>query len=494
MLLSELLENLPEIQFPMHKTKDLYISGIHYDSRKIQPDNIFVAIGGHQTDGHLFIKKALTNGACAVIVEKLQPLPKDIMQIVVPDTRKALACLAAKFYNNPSFAMCLIGITGTNGKTTTAYLIESILKSNGHKTGVISTIEYRYNDKVFPNPLTTPESLDLQHIFFEMQTNGITHVIMEVSSHALHLNRVHGCAFDVAVFTNLSQDHLDYHKTMDEYWKCKKSLFFDPFLSQEKKPAATAVINCDSEYGQKLRDTIHIKNICVGLSTDNHVNCQSPEISLSNIKGNICTPKGNFELLSFLTGQHNLQNILCAAGVGLALEIPLSSIANGFREISSIPGRLERIKEATDRYVFVDYAHTPDAIENVSKCIKNSKPKRLITVFGCGGDRDRTKRPLMGKVAAKYSDLCIVTSDNPRSESPQLIIDDICKGISENYHYLVESDRKTAIQKAINISQPGDAILIAGKGHETYQILNDKTIDFDDRKYASYYLNQLKEL
>ncbi|KPA16379.1 UDP-N-acetylmuramyl peptide synthase [Candidatus Magnetomorum sp. HK-1] len=491
MILSDLLGNLKQYQCHQNIAKSIHISGIHYDSRKIQSENIFVAIGGHQTDGHLFIKKALENGACAVIVEKIQDLPSHIIQIQVPDTRKALACLASSYYNNPSRNMCLIGITGTNGKTTTAYLIESILKSNGHPTGVISTIEYRYKDKVFPNPLTTPESLDLQRIFSEMQGSGITHVVMEVSSHALHLDRVHGCAFNVSVFTNLSQDHLDYHQTMDEYWQCKKRLFFPPFLSPQKKSPSTAIINCYNEYGHQLKNTIQGQQLCVGASDDNHIYCQQPNISLSIIQGDICTPKGSFKLLSSLTGQHNLQNILCAAGVGIALDIPLSSISKGLTEANCIPGRLERIAEATDRFVFVDYAHTPDALENVIQCIIHSKPERLITVFGCGGDRDRTKRPLMGKVSATHSDVCIITSDNPRTESPKQIIDEICKGIPENYDYIVEPEREKAIKMAIKMSRPGDAILIAGKGHETYQILNDQTIDFDDRKHARNFVNQL---
>jgi len=481
MLLSQLLEALPENNHNL--VHNCHITGIHYDSRQIQADNVFVAIRGHKTDGHHYVENALNNGAKVIIVEALQSVPETIIQIKVKDSRKALACLASCYYHHPSDQLCLIGITGTNGKTTTAYLIEHILKSGGHETGVISTIEYRYKGNVYPNPLTTPESLDLQRIFYEMCQNGITHVVMEVSSHALDLDRVHGCVFDVSVFTNLSQDHLDYHQNMDNYWTCKKRLFVPPLSTQD----SCSVINCDNDYGCQLVDQVPGKKLWVGTTDKNNIYCQTPDIDLSGISGTIITPKGNIKLSSPLTGLHNVQNILCAAGVGIALNIELEAIKQGITETVSIPGRLERITEALDRFVFVDYAHTPDALENVIQCINQSKKGRLITLFGCGGDRDRSKRPLMGKVAACLSDLCIVTSDNPRTESPNQIIDDICAGIPKKYQYSIEPDRKKAIQLALMQSQPDDVILIAGKGHETYQILNDKTIEFDDRKHARTY-------
>ncbi|MBF0449243.1 MAG: UDP-N-acetylmuramoyl-L-alanyl-D-glutamate--2,6-diaminopimelate ligase [Candidatus Magnetomorum sp.] len=480
MLLSDLLDVLPDDPCHQRIKSDIQITGIHYDSRKIQAGNVFVAIRGNKTDGHEFINNALDNGASVIIVETMQSVLSHVIQIQVTDSRKALACLAARYYKFPSNHLCLIGITGTNGKTTTAYLIENILKSNGHPTGVISTIEYRYQGNVFPNPLTTPESLDLQRIFSEMLANGITHVVMEVSSHALDLDRVHGCFFNVSVFTNLSQDHLDYHQTMEDYWACKKRLFFPPFLTQQ----SLSVINCDNNYGCQLKNDSPGKQILVGSSDENHIYCQNPDISLSLISGKIFTPKGIIALSSALTGQHNVQNILCAVGVGIALNIPLAAIEQGITGMTCIPGRLERITEATDRFVFVDYAHTPDALENVIHCIKHSSPGRIITVFGCGGDRDRSKRPIMGKVAATLSNLCIVTSDNPRTELAGQIINDICSGIPDQHEYKIEPDRKKAIKLALLESRPKDVILIAGKGHETYQILNDQTIHFDDREHA----------
>jgi len=481
MQLPQLINNLPHYECP-DKITNVNVTGIHYDSRKIKPGNIFVAMRGHKTDGHHYIAQAIQNGACAIVAETGHQDNSKSIFIHVPDSRYALACLAQIFYDNPSQKLCLIGITGTNGKTTTAYLIENILKANGYQTGVISTIEYRYHNRVVPNPLTTPESLDLQRVFFEMQSSGVTHVIMEVSSHALALNRVVGCAYDVVVFTNLTQDHLDFHQTMGDYWQCKQKLFYPPYV--EQKENVHAVINCDDDYGLKLKDNVQIQKIHVGESATNDIYYQNPDISLSGISGSICTPKGTLSLQSSLTGHHNLENILCATGVGIALDISIDAVLSGISQTLSVPGRLERLTEFTDRYVFVDYAHTPDALENVIQSIRQSITRRLITVFGCGGDRDRGKRPLMGKVAASLSDVCIITSDNPRSEPPEAIINDICKGIPDSKSYIVEPDRKKAIELAIIKSCPEDVVLIAGKGHETYQILNNKTIDFDDRVCA----------
>ncbi|ETR71161.1 MAG: UDP-N-acetylmuramoyl-L-alanyl-D-glutamate--2,6-diaminopimelate ligase [Candidatus Magnetoglobus multicellularis str. Araruama] len=479
MKLSQLLEAFPEYQGIKNDTQ---VTGLHYDSRKIEPDNIFVAIRGHKTDGHNYISQAIENGACAVVAESESNIQSKAIWIRVANSRQALANLANKYFGNPSNKLCLIGITGTNGKTTTAYLVENILKANGLSTGVISTIDYRYHDRAFPNPLTTPESLDLQRILHEMTSNGITHVVMEVSSHSLALDRVMGCAYDVVVFTNLSQDHLDFHETMNDYWHCKQCLFGPPYISQ--KQHAHAVINCDNKFGLALYPKVQIPQILIGTHETNDVSCQDPKISLSGMSGSIETPKGPVSLKSFLTGQHNLQNILCATGVGIALEIPIADISSGISQTSCIPGRLERLTAFSDRFVFVDYAHTPDALENVIQCILQFKTRRLITVFGCGGDRDRGKRPLMGKVASSLSDLCIVTSDNPRSEPPEAIIHDICKGINSDALYKIEIDRKKAIEMAIHESCSGDVVLIAGKGHETYQILKDRTIEFDDRACA----------
>jgi len=485
MLLSRLFNALPEKIFPIRN--DFKISGIHYDSRQIKPGNVFVAIRGHNVDGHQYVNNAIKNGARVLVVESIQSTPENIIQIKVDDSRKALALLAARYYDNPSDHLCVIGITGTNGKTTTAYLIENILVAGGYTTGVITTIEYRYKGKIFPNPLTTPESLDLQQIFFQMKTNGVTHVIMEVSSHALDLYRVYGCTFNVSVFTNLSQDHLDYHKNMDHYWTCKKRLFLPPLSIKD----SFSVINCDNSYGKQLSGDVSGKKILVGLTDHHQIYYKQHDHSLSGITGTVITPNGKFHLSSSLTGLHNVQNILCATGAAIALNIDMLSIEQGISETRFIPGRLERITEASDRYVFVDYAHTPDALENVIQAIRQFKTGRLITLFGCGGDRDRTKRPLMGKVAASLSDFCIVTSDNPRTESPNQIIDDICAGIPDQYPYKIEPDRQKAIQLAVMQSQPDDVILIAGKGHETYQILQDRTIDFDDREHARMNIKSL---
>jgi UDP-N-acetylmuramyl-tripeptide synthetase len=396
--------------------------------------------------------------------------------------------------------MVLIGITGTNGKTTTAYLVESILYAAGLSAGVISTVDYRYGGKSFANPVTTPESLDLQKILSQMASAGVTHVVFEVSSHAIELSRIHDCHIDVGVFTNLTQDHLDFHKSMDDYWAVKKSLFTRHLKTGPKKNLAKAVINRVSEKGRALFDELAGEKISTGTEPGDMVRAHLAKMDLTGLGGTIQTAIGGFEFSSRLVGRHNLENILCAAGVGMALKIPLHRIKSGVENLAGVPGRLERVDDPAGRFIYVDYAHTPDALESSLSTLKPMTPKRLVTVFGCGGDRDRGKRPKMGGIAAKLSDLSIVTSDNPRSESPEAIIDDILAGMAaeegRRYRlkdlpggfrgkgYAVSVDRRRAIAEAIRVTGPGDTILIAGKGHETYQIIGNRTIDLDDRMEA----------
>ncbi|MGD9044662.1 MAG: UDP-N-acetylmuramoyl-L-alanyl-D-glutamate--2,6-diaminopimelate ligase [Desulfobacterales bacterium] len=480
------------------KNTDPEIESVHYRAQEVAPGGLFVAIAGHAADGHDFIETAIKKGAVAVVSQK--EFNSEIPNIQVANTRQALADTAAWFYGRPSERLTVIGITGTNGKTTTAYLVESILEQAGYNVGVIGTINYRYAGKLFDNPITTPESLDLQRILADMLRAGVSHVVMEASSHAIDLYRIRSCWFDVAVFINLSQDHLDFHGNMESYWASKKRLFSDYLLAGPKKDRAVAVINCNSSEGKELAGSLQVPTIKIGAGPGDTVRADSINCDLNGIAGEIATPGGKFNLESRLVGAHNLENILCAAGVGLALNLSADDLKSGLNAVTTIPGRLERIENDNGRFVYVDYAHTPDALENVIGALRAVTADRIICVFGCGGDRDSEKRPLMGEIAARLCDLAVITSDNPRTEEPMAIINQILEGTrkinSVRYSqadlqggfnekgYTVEADRQRAIRLGISVSRSGDTVLIAGKGHETYQILGRTTIDFDDREEA----------
>jgi UDP-N-acetylmuramyl-tripeptide synthetase len=505
---------------PAANPSDREISSIHYRAQDVQPAGLFVAIVGQTADGHDYIDQALQKGAAAIVVQKKpgnSVNPEDVaatpdknpVMIQVPDTRIALADLSACFYQNPSHHMHLIGITGTNGKTTVAYLIESILLKAGFKVGVIGTINYRYGNNAFPNPMTTPESLDLQRILAQMLAAGVTHVVMEASSHAMDLHRIKGCQFDVAVFTNLSQDHLDFHGDMQSYWASKKRLFTDYLIQGSQNEGAVAVINCDDPKGKELADLLSINVIKTGSTPACDIKAATSRVGLVGTNGRLSLPRGSFDFKTPLVGTHNLENILSASGAAAALNIAPDTIKAGIEALTAIPGRLESIANSSGRFVYVDYAHTPDALENALSALKSIAAARIICVFGCGGDRDRKKRPMMGAIVARLCDLAVVTSDNPRSEDPAAIIDEILPGIEQangqaysadilktgfdKKGYTVEPDRRCAIELAIRASRADDAVLIAGKGHETYQILGDKTIDFDDREEARKALNNLTQ-
>ena len=393
--------------------QEIEVTSLHYNTRDVRPGGLFVAIEGFSTDGHRYIQDAVRMGAVAVVSQKPSTAPIPVFQ--VSDSRKALAVLADRFFGTPSRRLTIIGITGTNGKTTTAYLIENILLAAGFQVGVIGTVNYRYKEKLFENPTTTPESLDLQRILAEMLSQGVTHVVLEASSHAIDQSRIAGCRMDIGVFTNLTQDHLDYHGDMDRYWACKKRLFTE-YLGIDKK--AQAVINTDNPQGLELVSDLACPCITTGRSPNSMVHSESITIDFEGIRGSIATPQGSIPFDSPLVGRHNLENILSAAGVGSALTLPPETIQAGINRTLSIPGRLERVPGSTDIPVFVDYAHTPDALGNVLEALKRLTPGRIICIFGCGGNRDKTKRPLMGQIAAAGSHLTIVTSDNPRSEKP----------------------------------------------------------------------------
>ena len=505
MKLSLLLEAVPVVRFDGRE--DEVIQSIHYDSRTVTPGGLFVAIQGQRLDGHAYIEEAIEKGAVAIMTEHEWSKPSSVSVVQVENARLGLAALSSAFYGEPHREVRMIGITGTNGKTTTAYLVESILNAAGLEPGVIGTINYRFGGRSFPNPVTTPESLDLMRLLRRMADNGSTHVVLEVSSHGLDLHRVAYCEFDVGVFTNLSRDHLDYHHDMETYWRCKKELCVGRLGVGSKQGQAKAVINWDDPRGKELFDEVAVPCLRIGFAQACEIRAQDVKLSIDSTSGSVHTPQGAFAFTSPLVGTHNVYNILTATGVAVALGLPLGTIQKGIEALEGVPGRLQAVPNDLGLFVFVDYAHTPDALENVLGVLKGLTPGRLITVFGCGGDRDREKRPMMGQAAGRLSDLAVLTSDNPRTESPEAILADVVKGtavaqshrydpdaLKEGFEaggYVVVSDRKTAIALGLRSARSGDTVVIAGKGHETYQILGETTIPFDDREEARAVLDTL---
>ncbi len=485
------------------------ICSIHYRSQTVQPGGLFVAVPGHRADGHDYIEDAMERGAVAAVVQRVSS--HEGIFLKVPDTRQALAQISAAFYSHPSEALSVIGVTGTNGKTTVTYLVESILTAAGLSPGVIGTVNCRYAGMTQESPVTTPESLDLQRLLFQMKTAGVTHVIMEVSSHAIDLFRVASCRFDIGAFTNLSQDHLDYHRTMEAYWACKRRFFTEYLQKGPKAKTALAVVNTDNHWGDDLLAVLHPAAGRVPISYGHRPNSDVRPLTVSvektGIQGELMTPAGPVGIQSRLVGGHNLENILCAVSIGVGLALPVPAIEKGILNVSSIPGRLEQIWNDAKRFVYVDYAHTPDALENVLKTLHAISDQRIICVFGCGGDRDAEKRPQMGRIAGKWCDVTVITSDNPRTESVTAIIEQILTGIQQTASkpiaadeatapgkgYLVLPDRREAITWAIRVATPGDMVLVAGKGHETYQIIGTEKRPFDDRIIAREALLALEE-
>lgn len=453
------------------------VTGLCYDSRNVKKGDLFFAMKGVHADGHRFIGQAAEQGAAAAVVEDLVDSPIPLLK--TPSLNETMAKIARSFYKNPSSRIPVIGITGTNGKTTTTYLIEDVLTSLGRRCGVMGTVDYRFNGKSVSAPNTTPMAADVHAFLAEVADGGGDAVAMEVSSHALSLHRVSGVDFKVGVFTNLTQDHLDFHKTMDGYFDAKAKLFRD-------RPTLKAVINADDVYGQKL-----LKEFPEAISTsvDGQGSLLATETvcSLDGLQFTLRFPSGHLAFIKTnLLGRHNIANCLSAAGALLALGLTEEQIVAGLSREHAIPGRLERVEAGQDFVVVVDYAHTHDALEKVLTALKDTGPKKLICVFGAGGDRDRTKRPKMGRVATTLADWTVVTSDNPRSEKPSAIIKDIEAGIREagNVNFSVEVDREKAIASALKRAGPGDIVLIAGKGHETYQIIGNEKIHFSDLETA----------
>jgi len=499
------------------------IEGIAYHSKQVGKGFLFAAIRGMEVDGHRFIEEAIERGSEALVLEeeiKIQTggaLPKDgaasgsPTMILVPNSRQALAKISSNFYGDPSSRIRLIGITGTNGKTTTTYLLESIFKKTGSPVGVIGTVNYRFGEKTTPASNTTPESLDLQRILWEMRREGISHVIMEVSSHGLDLDRVFGCQFDGVVFTNFTSEHLDYHKTLEHYFESKKKLFSN-YLMKSFKERRFAVTNHDDPRGEEIIEGIDLPVIRYGLNPSCDITADQVNSTFDGLSCRIRTPKGDISIHSKLIGSFNLYNILAAVAVGIAMEVPLEILKEGVEGLKGVPGRFEKVENKRGIHVIVDYAHKTDALERVLSGLRNilrNSPQshgKVITVFGCGGDRDRTKRPLMGQVAGKYSDLAILTSDNPRTEDPLAILGEVEMGLKslplEEWHpneieswrskkgYLKIPDRRKAIRIAIQLARPSDTVLIAGKGHEDYQIIGKKKFPFDDRIEARKVLEE----
>ncbi|HEY3307705.1 MAG TPA: UDP-N-acetylmuramoyl-L-alanyl-D-glutamate--2,6-diaminopimelate ligase [Desulfuromonadaceae bacterium] len=514
MHLSDILQSAAGAE--LHGDGQQSISSLTCDSRQAQPGALFFALRGLTADGHAFINKAVEAGASAVVLEDPAYAPVQTPWVRVPDARSAMAYMAATFHGDPTARLPLIGITGTNGKTTTTYLIEGILAAANIPAAVLGTISYRFGSTTIDASHTTPESTELQAAFKGLAEVGARAFVMEVSSHALEQKRVDGCHFDVGIFSNLTRDHLDYHGTMEDYLAAKLRLFSELLRPDATKSLRWAVVNMDDAYGAIVAEHAACQVLTYGISYQGDVRVNDVISSVTGIQGTLVTPKGEIGFSSRLIGRFNLSNILAAAAAGIALDLPLSAIKAGIEEHSTVPGRVERVANNRGITLLVDYAHTGDALQNVLSTVKELATRRIITVFGCGGDRDKGKRPIMGRVAAELSDLAIVTSDNPRTEDPLTILEQIRTGIiapaashenqEHKFHeytpeelnngftkkgFIILENRREAIRLAVRLAGPGDIVLLAGKGHENYQIIGHTKHHFDDREEAAAALAEL---
>ncbi len=486
MKLGELLGQLPVLHSGVDGGAE--VSSLAYNSREVAQGTLFFAIQGEKADGHAYTPQALERGAVAVVSERAAPPELATRWIQVAAIRRALADAGRIIMGHPERRLQLIGITGTNGKTTTTYLVESILGAAGILSGVFGTIEYRMGGKIKVATNTTPESLDLLTYFRELENAGGKAAVMEVSSHALAQERVWGFHFAVAVFTNLTQDHLDYHKDFEHYFQAKRRLF----EGLGAPPPDWAVINTDDPWGRRLLELPNAHHLTYGMTSDAQVSPRQVASSATGTEAVIATPAGKVEILSPLLGRANLANILAAIATGVAMGIASTKIEEGIAKLQAVPGRFERIDEGQPFTVVVDYAHTDDALKNILKTAREITGNRLIVLFGCGGERDRTKRPRMGEAAGTLADFVVLTSDNPRSEDPLLIMADALVGLQRTGKpYVAEVDRGVAIRKVLEEAREGDVVVLAGKGHETYQILKDGKIDFDDREVARRVLGEM---
>ncbi len=502
MVLLELLDKVPVTKLfsslygKMVLTQDVSVNSVQYDSRKVRRGDLFVAIEGTAVDGHAYVESAIARGAVAVVMQRDEALPDPffmhvgVVKIVVPDSRKALARMSANFHGHPSRKLRLIGVTGTNGKTTTTHLVRSILEADGQKVGLIGTIGYTIGEESLPATHTTPESLELNELLALMVKQGCTAAVMEVSSHSLALSRVYGLEFSGACFTNLTQDHLDFHGTMDKYFKAKRVLF------EGLSPGACAVSNADDPYGAKMLEGTAARTLTYGRSGGADVQARDVRMSVAGMRLAIAYRGNTEEVESRLTGGFNVENIMAAYTTGLGFGIAEECIRTGISRLPAVRGRFEQIVSPAGWTAVIDYAHTPDALEKCLRTIRDLLPPekagRIITVFGCGGNRDRGKRPMMGRIASELSDITVVTSDNPRKENPGAIIDEIMAGARSGGTVYREEDRREAIGKALAMARPGDVVLVAGKGHEDYQVVGEQKHHFDDREEVEMVIGNLK--
>lgn len=483
MKLRDLLQGVSVLEASADMDAD--IRDVAYDSRKVRPDGLFVAISGFAADGNRFIPMALEKGAAAVVTAKKPG--GDVPYVLVESDRHALAMIATNFYGRPAEKMTMIGVTGTNGKTSTTMLLKQVLeKTVGAKVGLVGTMENLVGDEVIPTERTTPESFELQGLFARMRDAGCTHVVMEVSSHAIVLDRVGGIHFDVAAFTNLTEDHLDFHKTMDAYCDAKAELF---------TRCTRAVVNADDPYAPRILEKTPKQTLTVSLSGRGTLNGENLELQAEGIRFDVRSDASMPVPVSVpIPGRFTAYNVMTVLGIASSLGIPLEQSARALAACSGVKGRVEVVPTPGTPYsVLIDYAHTPDGLENVLAAVKGFCRGRLIAVFGCGGDRDPMKRPIMGEIGVKLSDLAVITSDNPRSEDPMAIINDILKGVKPEYgSYVVVPERRSAIRYAMDIARKDDIIVLAGKGHETYQEINGVKYHLDEREEVAAHLAELR--
>ena len=486
MKLGELLERVQPVESEVDQK--IEVTSLAYNSRRVDKGCVFFAIQGEKTDGHLFVEDAIQRGAAAIVSEREAPVRLAAHWVRVRKIRRALSVAARRFYDDPDLKLQLIGITGTNGKTTTSYLLNSIFEAEAIRTGILGTVEYRLGGRTVPALNTTPESLDLAGYLHELAASGAGSAILEVSSHALAQERVWGFRFSVAVFTNLTRDHLDYHRDFEHYFWAKQKLF----EGLGTPPPDLAVINVDDTWSRRLLAIPNPRRITYGMESRADVGVKRYSQNLAGISATLTTPVGELEIETALMGRVNLMNVLAATATAVGVGIPADKIQLGLRRLTAVPGRFEKVDEGQPFLVVVDYAHTDDALRNVLQTARELSGKRLLVVFGCGGERDRTKRPLMGEVAGRMSDLAILTSDNPRSEDPILIMNDVLVGLQRTgMSYIAEVDREMAIRRALAEAREGDIVVVAGKGHESYQVLKDRTISFDDREVARRVLHDM---
>ena len=478
MKLYELIRILPDV-ISVDGPTEVEVNLVVDDSRRAKEGALFVAVAGENFDGHVFIPEVIKNGAKAVIGEKALRLSQDVTYIRVKNSRRALAVSSAWLYGFPADKLKLVGVTGTSGKTTTTYLVKAMLKEAGVRSGLIGTIANIINDDKLPASFTTPGALELNQLFSKMLEQKVEYAVMEVSSHSLKLYRVEGLQFEVGIFTNLSRDHLDFHKSVEDYFASKQKLF-----RQSKR----AVINMDDEYGKKLLDIIDIPVLTYGIENPADLTAQNIRQTGKGVFYDLVYKDERYPIFYGVPGRFSVYNSLAALAAGISLGFPVASLVRALSKVEGVPGRFELIKNDRDITVIVDYAHKPDGLKNVLLTMREFCNGRIITVFGCGGDRDRGKRPIMGRISTELSDFTIITSDNPRSEDPEAIIREIESGVvGKNYTKI--TDRREAIRAALKMAQKGDGVLIAGKGHENYQIIGDKKIHFDDREVAREYLS-----